>query len=167
MQLRRAFAVLLLAPPVALTGGAAPSAVPVRFAEGTLHGFLELRNAADSLIAHGDLLQVPRDTAIESRLVFQFADSSRFEETVLFTQHRVFTLLSYKLVQTGHAFAQDLDVELSRDGPYVVKTKSHKDGKEDRMTGKLDLPADVYNGMIITVAKNLAREARTVHIVAF
>jgi len=146
---------------------AAPAAVPVRYAEGTLHGFLELRTTADSLLAHGDLLQVPRDTAIESRLVFQFADSSRFEETVLFTQHRVFTLLSYKLVQTGHAFAQDLDVELSRDGAYVVKTKSHKDGKEDRMTGKLELPADVYNGMIITVAKNLAREARTVHIVAF
>jgi hypothetical protein len=65
MKFRRAFAVLLLAPPVALTGGAAPSAVPVRFAEGTLHGFLELRNTADSLLAHGDLLQVPRDTAIE------------------------------------------------------------------------------------------------------
>jgi len=160
---------LALVPAIISTSrdAAAPAAVPVRYAEGTLHGFVELRNTADSLLARGDLLQVPRDTAIESRLVFQFADSSTFEEKVVFTQHQVFTLLSYRLVQRGRAFAQDLDVELSRDGAYVVKTKSHKDGKEDRMTGKLDLPADVYNGMIITVAKNLAREARTVHIVAF
>lgn len=163
-------ALLLVMAPLLVTANdaAAPAAVPVRYAEGTLHGFLELRNTAESLLAHGDLLQVPRDSDIQSRLVFHFADSSVFEESVRFTQHRVFTMLSYHLVQTGPAFAQDLEVELSRDGQYVVKTKSHKDGKEDRMTGKLDLPEDVYNGMIITIGKNLkAQEARTVHIVAF
>jgi hypothetical protein len=133
-----------------------------------LHGFVELRTAGDSLLAHGDLLQIPRDTDIESRLIFYFPDSSVFRETVLFTQHGVFRLERYHLEQTGRAFAQDLDVELARDGQYVVKTKSHTDGKEDRLTGKLDLPEDVYNGMIITVAKNLpARTGRTVHIVAF
>lgn len=153
-------ALLVLAP--------APAAVPVRYAEGTLHGFLELRNTADSLLAYGDLLQLPRDTGIESRLVFHFPDSSVFKETVVFTQHRVFTLLSYHLVQSGPAFKQDLDVELSRDGEYVVKTKSHNGGKEERLSGRLDLPADVYNGMIITIAKNLtAGTAQTVHIVAF
>lgn len=166
-----AAALLLALAPVNFTlrgDTTAPAAVAVRYAEGTLHGFLELRNTADSLLAHGDLLQVPRDTAIETRVVFRFADSSVFEETVLFTQHRVFTLLNYRLIQTGPAFERDLDVDLSRTGQYVVKTKSHKDGKEDRMTGKLELPEDVYNGMIITIAKNLPpREGRTVHIVAF
>jgi hypothetical protein len=145
-----------------------PAAVPVRYAEGTVHGFLELRTATGALLAHGDLLQVARDREIESRMVFHFSDASVFEEAVTFTQHGVFTMQNYHLVQRGPPFADDLEVTLSRSGQYVVKTKSHKDGREKQYTGKLDLPPDVYNGMVITIAKNLvARDTQTVHIVAF
>ena len=141
---------------------ASPAAIPVHFSEGTVHGFLELRTTADSLLAHGDLLQVPSDSGIDSRLIFHFADSSVFEETVSFTQHGVFTMQTYHLVQSGRAFAEDLEVTLSRSGQYVVKTPSHQ------YTGRLDLPADVYNGMVITIAKNLSPQASaTVHVVAF
>jgi hypothetical protein len=36
------------------------------------------------------------------------------------------------------------------------------------LDGKLDLPPDVYNGMVLTVAKNLRKGvSETVHIVAF
>lgn len=168
MRLRHGLVAVLLAPSVLLTAGAPPAGIAVRYAEGTVHGFLELRNSADSLLAHGDLLQIARDSDIESRLVFRFRDSSVFRETVVFTQHRVFVLQGYHLVQSGPAFEQDLDVELAQGGQYVVKTRSHKDGKEDRSTGKLDWPVDVYNGMIITIAKNLpATRSRTVHVVAF
>jgi hypothetical protein len=139
-----------------------PAAIGVRYSEGTVHGFVELRTAADSLLANGDLLQVPGDSGIDSRLVFHFADSSVFEETVSFTQHGVFTMQTYHLVQSGPAFAEDLEVTLSRSGHYVVKTKSHQ------YTGSLDLPPDVYNGMIITIAKNLPPQTgATVHVVAF
>jgi hypothetical protein len=144
------------------------AAVRVRYAEGTQHGFVELRTAAGALLAHGDLLQVPRDRQMESRLVFHFTDASVFEETVTFTQHDVFTLQNYHLVQSGPAFANDLDVTLARSGRYVITTKSHKDGDEERYTGTLELPPDIYNGMIITIAKNLLpRATQTVHIVAF
>jgi hypothetical protein len=145
-----------------------PAAVSVRYAEGTLHGFLELRTAAGALLAHGDVLQVARGAELDSRLVFHFADASIFEETVTFTQHDVFTMQNYHLEQSGPAFADDLAATLSRSGQYVVKTKSHKDGREKRYTGTLDLPPDVYNGMVITVVKNLiTHDTRTVHIVAF
>lgn len=142
--------------------------VPVRYAEGTAHGFLELRTEAGALLAHGDLLQVSRDRQMESRLVFYFEDASVFEETVTFTQHDVFTMQNYHLVQRGPAFERDLDATLSRSGRYVVKTKSHKDADVKQYTGTLELPPDVYNGMIITIAKNLVpRDTQTVHIVAF
>lgn len=145
-----------------------PAAIPVRYSEGTVHGFLELRAATGALLAHGDLLQVARDRAIQSRMVFHFSDASVFEEAVTFTQHGVFTMEKYHLVQSGPLFAADLEVTLSRSGQYAVKTKSHKDGKEKAYTGKLDLPPDVYNGMVITIAKNLvAHDTQTVHIVAF
>jgi hypothetical protein len=158
------FAGLASAPSVE-TGTAA---VPVRFAEGTLHGFLELYASSGQLLAHGDLLQVPRDSDIESKLVFHFADSSIFRETVTFTQHGVFRLENYHLVQTGRAFAADLDATISRSGDYVVTSTDHKDQKAQKFTGKLDLPDDAYNGMIIVVGKNLVgRDAHTVHFVAF
>ncbi len=122
------------------------------------------------LIASGDLLQVRRGREVESRMLFHFKDGSLFDETVVFTQQRVFTLQSYRLVQSGPAFADDTEISLHRaTGNYHVKTKAHKDGKEELLEGTLDLPLDVYNGgMILIVAKNLPKGAsETVHTVAF
>jgi len=154
---------------VALTlGPVKPEAVTVRWTEGTVHGFVELRTQSGTLLALGDLLQIPRDSDIESRLVFHFTDSSDFRETVTFSQHGVFQLETYHLVQRGKAFAADLDVTLSGNGDYVVQTTSHKDGDQKQYSGRLDLPADTYNGMIPIIGKNVDRKAgRTVHIVAF
>lgn len=151
-----------------LSGPQKQDGVPVRWAEGTVHGFLELRSQNGALLARGDLLQVPRDSDIQSKLVFHFSDSSEFRETVTFTQHGVFRLETYELVQRGNAFEADLDVTLSHTGAYEVKSRSHKDGKEQRYTGKLDLPADTYNGLIPVIGKDIDRKSgQTVHVVAF
>jgi hypothetical protein len=152
---------LALAPPP--TDG-----VPVRWAEGTLHGFLDLRSQSGDLLGRGDLLQAPRDSDVKIELVFHLADSSLFHETVTYTQAKVFRLESYHLVQRGKAFEQDLDATFSRDGKYVVKTTSHKDGKQKEYNGRLELPADTYNGLIPVIGKNVDRKSgQTVHIVAF
>ena len=154
---------LLLHRPLA----AAP--VPVRFAEGSLHGFLVLSTAKDVLLASGDLLQVGRDGEVKSRLVFHFKDGSVFDETVVFTQRSVFALQSYHLVQRGPAFPEDTEISLERaSGKYRVITRARKDGREKVREGTLALPLDVYNGMVLTVVKNLSRGAgETVHMVAF
>jgi hypothetical protein len=143
-------------------------AVAVRFTEGTVHGFLDLTTETGAQLAHGDLLQVARNDGIASRMVFHFADGSVFEEQVSFTQQGVFTMRTYHLIQSGRAFADDLDATLSRSGAYVVKTKSHKDGHEHEYSGTLSMPGDVYNGMVSTIAKNIsAHENTSVHFVAF
>jgi hypothetical protein len=103
-------------------------------------------------------------------MIFHFADTATaFEETVRFTQSGVFAMESYHLVQHGSAFPFAIDASLARDGRYTVRTTSKaRDAVEKQYTGKLDLPADVANGLVITLAKNLtATEPRTVHIVAF
>jgi hypothetical protein len=147
----------------------AAAPVAVRFAEGLTHGFLELRTVDGGLIASGDLLQVGRGAKVESRMAFRFKDGSLFDETVVFTQQRVFAMQSYHLVQRGPAFAEDTEISLQRaSGKYHVKTKSHKGGREEAIDGTLELPPDVYNGIVTTVVKNLARGAgATVHLVAF
>src|SRR3981081_533802 len=66
--------------------------VPVRLVEGVTHGFLVLRAVTGVAIASGDLLQSAKGGVIESRMIFRFKDGSVFDETVMFTQERVFTL---------------------------------------------------------------------------
>jgi hypothetical protein len=150
-------------------GPASAAPVSVRFVEGVTHGFLVLRTVNGGLIASGDLLQVYRGGQVESRMVFRFKDGSVFDERVVFTQERVFTMQSYRLVQRGPVFTEDTEISLERaSGKYRVNTKAHKDGREEVLNGTLDLPPDVYNGMVITVAKNLPKGAsETVHLVAF
>jgi len=147
----------------------AAAPVPVRFAEGSLHGFLTLSTPAGVRIASGDLLQTVRDGDIRSRLVFHFKDGSVHDETAVYSQRNVFTLQSYHLVQRGPAFLEDTEISLERaSGKYRVKTRARKDGREKVLDGKLDLPLDVYNGMVPTVVKNLSPGAgETVHMVAF
>ena len=169
MRFIRAAALCLL---VLMTVGLRPTAaapVSVRFVEGVTHGFLVLRTANGLPIATGDLLQVNRGGQVESRMVFRFKDGSVYDETVVFTQERVFTMRSYHLVQRGPVFPDDTEISLERtSGKYRVNTKAHKDGREQVLNGTLDLPPDIYNGMVITVAKNLPKGAsETVHIVAF
>lgn len=143
--------------------------VPVRFSEGVVRGFLVLNSSSGALIASGDFLQVKRGAKVETRTVFHFKDGSLHDETVTFTQQRSFTMQSYRLVQKGPAFGHDLKASLSRaSGKYRVQIKTAKDGREKVYEGKLDLPQDVYNGMIPIIAKNLRTgTGESVHMVAF
>jgi hypothetical protein len=147
---------------------AAAEPVPVRFVEGVSHGFLTLRTVDAAQIASGDLLQFARRGEIESRMVFRFRDGSVLDETVVFTQQRVFLMKSYRLSQRGPVFAEDTEITLERaSGKYRVTTTA-RDGRETVLDGTLEMPADTYNGMVLTVAKNLAKGAReTIHVVAF
>lgn len=143
--------------------------VPVRSAEGSVHGFLLLRGQNDSLLAQGDLIfHLDRDT-IEKRMVFHFKDGSLFDETVTFTQQNVFAMQHYHLVQQGPAFPEDMDANLDRaNGKYQIKITDHKDKKEKNLEGKLDFPADLYNGMIPDIVMNLPPgKSETIHYVAF
>jgi hypothetical protein len=148
---------------------ASAAPVSVRFVEGGTHGFLVLRNVNGGLLASGDLLQIQRGGQIQSRMIFHFKDGSIYDERVVFTQERVFNMQSYHLVRRGAAFTEDTEISLERtSGKYRVNTKAHKDGAEKTLDGKLDLPPDVYNGMVITATKNLAKgNSETVHLVAF
>jgi hypothetical protein len=76
---------------------------------------------------------------------------------------------SYRLRQRGPISTEDTEISLERaTRTYRVKTKAHKNGQEKVPEGTLDLPPNVYNGMVLTIAKNLPKGAsETVHMVAF
>ena len=143
--------------------------VAVRQAEGVTRGFLVLRTLAGEILAEGDLLQTTKPEGVQSRLTFRFRDGSLFDETVVFSQRRVFTMLRYRLEQRGPSFPGDLEISLERDrgrGRYVVTSRRHG-GEAERVSGETELPPDVYNGMTIMLLRNLAGTAETVHTLAF
>jgi len=75
-----------------------------------------------------------------------FKDGSLHGEKVTFSQQRVFTMLSYRLVQRGPSFPETVEAWLDRKtGSYQVR--SARDGREDASSGSIELPPDVYNGM--------------------
>ena len=160
--------VVALATLVYSSADAAP--VAVRFPEGVTHGFLFVRSLAGEIIGQGEMTQVVKEgDLVESQLVFRFKDGSLHDEKVAFSQQRVFTLISYRLVQRGPSFPDQLDVSIDRGtAQYTVRSQAGAQGKEEVLSGQVDLPKDVYNGMLITVSKNLQKGVdETVSVLAF
>ena len=117
-------------------------------------------------VALGDLLQTSEGDRIESRMRFHFKDGSLYDETVTYSQQKVFTMVAYRLVQRGPSFPEALDVSLDRKtARYTVRSTTK--GEED-VSGEIELPPDVYNGMFAMLLKNLpAGGSETVHFIAF
>lgn len=159
------FIVLLLVGAVA----AHAEPVPVRFTEGVTRGFPVLRAQGGEILAYGDLVQIARGDRVESRLVFRFRDGSLYDETLTFAQRDVFTLLTYRIVQRGPSFPETVDASLDREtGTYHVRYRADDDSPEEVLSGNFEMPADLYNGLLGTLLKNLdAGASKTVQIAAF
>jgi hypothetical protein len=153
-----------------ITCDAAAVPVAVWFPEGITHGFLLVRSMAGDVIGQGELTQiVKQEDLVESSLVFTFNDGSLHEEHVAFSQQRVFTLIRYQLIQRGTSFPKQIDVVMDRvTSTYGVRSRDGENGKDEVLTGDVDVPKDAHNGMFITALLNLPKGAsETVHVIAF
>jgi hypothetical protein len=117
--------------------------IPVRYPQGSAHGFLALRTTEGTRIATGDVTQIIRGSRVTSRVIFHFRDGSLDDETTVFSQRGTFRLISDHHIQRGPSFPKPIDVLIDA---ATGKVTSHaEDGtiREDR----LDLPSDVSNGL--------------------
>lgn len=132
--------------------------VTVRYPEGIMHGFLHLRTIDGARLGDGELIQTHRNRTLTSRLVFRFRDGSRFEETTVFTQSGTFRLISDHVIQRGPAFPQALDVSIDAVSGQVT-VRYTEDGEKKVASEHLDLPADLANGLVQTLLKNVRPES--------
>jgi hypothetical protein len=143
-----------------LRPGALPAEpVAVRHTEGVVHGFLALRTLDGTTLADGDLIQVARGDRVTGRLVFHFKDGSVHDETAVFTQREHFRLLSDHLVQKGPAFPQPLDMSIDCASGQVTVRSANEHGEQKVEAERLELPADLANGLILTLLKNVTADA--------
>ena len=131
--------------------------VSVRHAEGLVRGFLALRSSGGALIANGDLIQFTQGDRVTSRLVFHFKDGSLQDETAVFSQRRVFSLLTDHLIQRGPSFPRPQDVSIDATSGRV--TVRHRDKDQEKVIDeRIELPSDLANGMMVTLLKNISRD---------
>jgi hypothetical protein len=111
------------------------------------------------VLANGDLIQRAQGSRVTSRLVFHFKDGSLHDETAVFSQRGNFSLITHHLVQKGPAFERPLEMTIDRPNGHVVVRYKNDKGEEKVEDEQMDLPPDLANGMIITLMKNVRRDA--------
>lgn len=129
--------------------------VAVRHAEGLVHGFLVLRDGSGKYLGDGDLIQTSRGATVTSKLSFLFKDGSSHVETSVFTQHRTFRLISYRLVQKGPAFPRPVQMAIDGASGRVSVRYADDDGEPKTEDEQMELPGDLANGLVPTLLKNV------------
>ena len=129
--------------------------IKVRQSQGTERGFLLIRSESGVVLGHGDLIQTAHGSRVTSELALHFKDGSLDDETVVYTQTGVFRLISDHHIQKGPFFHSPVDLLVQANGD-VTNRSIGKDGKEKVDTQHLDLPPDVYNGMIGPLLSNIS-----------
>lgn len=125
-----------------------------------MHGFLVLRAPDGAIIADGELIQTTHGGNVSSRLVYHFKDGSLQDETAVFSQRGHFRLLSDHLVQKGPVFKHATDVSINGSSGMVTVRYSEDDGKVKIDSKHMALPADLANGMVPILLKNIVSGPR-------
>ena len=155
MSIRRVLAAPGFIVAVLASSVAHAAAVPVRFPEGVVHGFLTLATPAGKILADGDSIQFARGDRVTSRLVFRFRDGSLQDETTVFLQRDRFELLTDHMIQKGPSFPHPIEITIDRPAGHVTVRTTGKDGREETIDRRMELPADLANGLVPTLLKNL------------
>ena len=158
MHLRDALLICLLLMVATPTRTAGADPVPVRYAEGSVHGYLALRSLDGKLLAAGDLTQTVQGARLTSRLVYRFKDGSIDDDTAVFTQSGQFHLVSDHRIQKGPTFPKPTDLMITaRTGEVTVRYVDK--GEEKVETTHMDLPDDLSNGILLDIVKNLSSKS--------
>ena len=129
--------------------------VAVRRTEGRIHGFLVLRDLEGNIVASGESTQLASGNRVTNELKFHFKDGSTHQETSVYSQRRVFQLLSYHLVQKGKAFKRPTDMTVDVATGQVTIIYADDDGKEKTIREAMKLPPDLANGIVSTLIGDL------------
>ena len=133
--------------------------VPVRHAEGIVHGFLVLRDLDGTALADGDLIQTSQGTRVTTRALFQFKDGSVHDETAVYSQRQQVSPAHLPSdperadvqAPAGHAL---IDARNRR----VTVQYADEDGRPRTAGEQMELPPDLANGLVLTAAEE--RRAR-------
>jgi hypothetical protein len=134
-----------------LAESVAAGPVQVHRNHGTFRGFLVLKTPEGKTLASGDLIQVANGDRVTSRLTFHFRDGSVDDEVAIYSQHKVFQLISDHHIQRGPPFPKPFDMFIdARSGQITSRDKNQK-----ATQSHLDLESDICNGILLPLLLNI------------
>jgi hypothetical protein len=140
-------------------GRLSAESIPVRYPEGTTHGFLALRSLEGKLLASGDLTEVIHGNQMVAHLVFRFKDGSLDDETTVFSQRGTFRLISNHHIQKGPSFPHPTNVLINAATGQVTVRYQDK-GREKVKADHPNLPPDLANGILLILLKNILPDTK-------
>jgi hypothetical protein len=148
----------------ALRPAAKAEPITVRHMQGTVHGFLEMRSPDGQVLASGDSIQVVRGAQVTTHTLFTFKDGSVDDETTVFTQTKIFHLITDHHIQKGPAFPHPMDILIDTRTGQVTVRSTGKDGKDEVKTDHINLPPDLANGLVPFAVENLPSGAAVTRV---
>lgn len=146
---------------------ASADTIPVRQMEGSIHAFLVVQTLDGKTIAGGDLIETGKGATIRIQTSYHFHDGSVYDETSEFSQRGQFKLLSNHLMQKGPSFKMALDRTIDASMGQVTVRYADDKGREKVESQRLELPADLANGLFLVLMKNIdPASTTTVTVVA-
>lgn len=159
---RRKFpSLVFLAAVILLAASLRADPVPARHKEGSLHAFLTVRDVNGKIIGNAEVTQLRNADHMVTRVVFRLKDGSRRDDTSTFSQRHDFRLISDHVVQKGPSFKPQMESTLDVPSGQFTAKYQDDDGKQKQLSQHLDLPADISNGLIWTLLKNVDPNAPT------
>lgn len=163
----RTILILLCCGALLLATRALAAQVVVHYQEGVTHGYLILRQTNGQLIADGENSQTASGSTVRSRVTFRFKDGSLYDDTTVYTDHGVFRLVSDHAIQKGPSFKSQMETYIDT-STGEVSVKYLDKGKAKFIRQKMKLPADLSNGLLYIIVKNIMPSpATTVSYLAF
>lgn len=125
--------------------------IPVRYRQGSSHGFVALKTLDGVPVATGEITQTVQGDLVTSRFILHFRDGSVDDDRTVFTQRGTFRLVSDHHVQRGPFFPKPMDMLIeTATGQITSRTPDGKIVQEH-----LDLPPDVSNGLPPNLIMNI------------
>jgi hypothetical protein len=156
------FAVFMLIQPGCAEDHAEGQGVSVRYPEGSLSGFVILRNEKGATLASGEFSQIPHGSRLKCRMVLHFRDGSLDDEITVYSQKSAFRLISDRHIQRGPSFPDPYDITIDMRSQQISIRDLSKGGAVK--TEHVDLPPDLANGLLFNLIKNLHPDGPKVEV---
>ncbi len=134
--------------------------IAVRRIQRPMHRFMVARSEDGKTLANGEFWQVVQGDEVTMRLTYRFLDGSMDDEETTYTQKGTFRLVRNRHIQKGPFFTKPIDFTVETSTGIVTSRTFDKSGKMHIESKRMDLPADLANGIVGTLLLNVAHNTK-------
>ncbi|MGC9199374.1 MAG: hypothetical protein ACP5E5_10630 [Acidobacteriaceae bacterium] len=139
---------------------AAAEQIPVRHVQLPMQRWMVTRSQTGEMIARDEFSQSVQGDEVTMHFTLHFLDGSVDEETTSYRQEGMFRLLVDRHIERGPFFARPVDFTVDAATGVLTSRSPEARGGSRVESRRMDLPADVANGIVGTLLLNVPRNTK-------